>query len=396
VKFGSATIAFLTCVVAGCGGGSGAGFTAGGGGSGNVQPLSVNSGPNNDYANGLFTAVTICIPGSSTCQTVNDVLVDTGSVGLRILGSALNVSLPGQTDSTGGKIAECTVFVDGYSWGPVATADVQIAGEVADSLPIQVIIGASDSPSVPAACSNGAGQAVNTLSTLGANGILGIGLFAQDCGSGCAASRGPGIYFACNSSSVCSSTTEGLQDQVQNPVAMFAADNNGVLIQLPAIDANGAGNVSGSLIFGIGTQGNNGLGGAVVLPTSAAGNITTNFNGSVLFSSFVDSGSNALFFHSSTIPPCSSSAAFYCPASTLALSASMGGQNGASVVVPFSVANADSLFSTSNAAFDNLAGGSALSGSFDWGMPFFYGRSVFFAIEGVSTPGGSGPYVAFH
>ena len=33
--------------------------------------------------------------------------------------------------------------------------------------------------------------------------------------------------------------------------------------------------------------------------------------------------------------------------------------------------------------------------SFDWGLSFFYGRTVFTAIEGKTTPGGVGPYVAF-
>jgi hypothetical protein len=35
------------------------------------------------------------------------------------------------------------------------------------------------------------------------------------------------------------------------------------------------------------------------------------------------------------------------------------------------------------------------TGGFDFGLPFFFGRSVFTAIEGASTPGGTGPYVAF-
>ena len=34
-------------------------------------------------------------------------------------------------------------------------------------------------------------------------------------------------------------------------------------------------------------------------------------------------------------------------------------------------------------------------GFFDWGLPFFYGRTVFTAIEGAATPGGAGPYWAY-
>ena len=36
------------------------------------------------------------------------------------------------------------------------------------------------------------------------------------------------------------------------------------------------------------------------------------------------------------------------------------------------------------------------SGGFDWGLPFFFGRNVFVAIQGQSTrPGGTAPYWAY-
>ena len=35
------------------------------------------------------------------------------------------------------------------------------------------------------------------------------------------------------------------------------------------------------------------------------------------------------------------------------------------------------------------------AGSFDYGLPFFYGRNVFTAIEDASTPAGNGPYFGF-
>jgi hypothetical protein len=34
-------------------------------------------------------------------------------------------------------------------------------------------------------------------------------------------------------------------------------------------------------------------------------------------------------------------------------------------------------------------------GGFAWGLPFFFGRTVFTAIDGQTTPGGVGPYFAF-
>ena len=76
---------FATVWLAGCGG-SGSHKAAI---NNNSAPLVVNAGPANNYANGLFTTVTICAPGTSNCQAVSGVLVDTMSYGVRILASAI-------------------------------------------------------------------------------------------------------------------------------------------------------------------------------------------------------------------------------------------------------------------------------------------------------------------
>lgn len=61
------------------------------------------------------------------------------------------------------------------------------------------------------------------------------------------------------------------------------------------------------------------------------------------------------------------------------------------------MANADDLFNDNLNAnvFGQLAGPSTLLIGFDWGLPFFYGRHVYTAIYGQSTPGGTGPYWAY-
>jgi uncharacterized protein DUF3443 len=361
----------------------------------NVQAIVVNAGPANNYFNGAFTSVTICVPGQTAgCQTIDGVLVDTGSTGLRVLSSALTLSLPQQVGSAGAPIVECAQFLLGFTWGPVKTADVRLAGEQASGLPIQVIDEASF-PNIPTSCSS-SGTAQDTLDTLGANAILGIGLFKQDCGLACAfvGSSNPGFYFACPASG-CQPAAVSIISQVQNPVAFFPTDNNGAVIQLPAVAAGGAVSVTGSLIYGIGTQSNNALGSAKVLTVDAVGNITTVFSGQSYPSSFIDSGSNGIYFLDSAstgLPLCPDSSDFYCPTAPKSLSATNIGTNGVSLPALFNVGNADTL-DARFFAFSEIAGPNP--GGFDFGLGFFFGRSVFTALEGQATPGGAGPYFAY-
>ena len=378
----------------------------------NVAPIVVNSGPANSYANGAFTSVTVCIPGTSTCQTVDGMLVDTGSSGLRIVSSVLTIALPQQKAPSGNPVAECLQFLGSYTWGPVQTADVQIGGEKAAGTPIQVL---SDTDfTAPTACSNGFPPA-NTVANLGANGILGVGPATQDCGTYCeqvqTANFNP--YNECSSSTTCQPVAETLSQQVINPVALFRSDNNGVIIELPAVSGSAA-TLSGSLVFGIGTQSNNALGSATIFgidPSSLS--FTTSYQGTPYHGSFIDSGSNGYFVLDSgivpSLPDCpntptdSVAAGFYCPTSTQTFAAINQGTNGASGTVNFGIANAETLFtSTTDTVFSELGGPSILgSGSttvqpyFDWGLPFFYGHNVYTAIESASTPGGNGPYWAY-
>ncbi|NPT54970.1 DUF3443 domain-containing protein [Paraburkholderia elongata] len=355
----------------------------------NVQPIAVTTAPGLTR-NMLTTSVTVCQPGTSNCATINNIQVDTGSHGLRILASALPASLSLAAVSSGsGVTGECAVFGDGYAWGAVRNADVRMAGQLAASIPIQLIADPT-LPNVPTDCA-GSGPSMLTVATLRANGILGVGLFAADCGSGCVNAALPRWYYSCDASGACLASTQALAQQVTNPVSQFALDNNGVVIDLPAIADAGAASVSGSLIFGIGTQANNTLGGAsVVKANPQTGYVVTSSAGQTYATSYVDSGSNGLFFNSSQFPQCGY---WYCPSSTQTASASIVGTNGASNSVSFAIGNSRTLFASSNNAFDNLAG--IASNSFGWGLPFFFGRRVYTAIASRATSAGPGPYYAF-
>ncbi len=372
--------------------------------TGNVQSIAVDGGPvaGQIYPDGVFTTVTVCVPGSSTCENVPGILVDTGSFGLRILASAIpSLNLPELTGSGGTTFYNCVSFVDGsFLWGPVAQADVKMAGEVASKTSVHLV----EDPTgftVPTACSNG-GVDEDSQMALGANGILGVGPESQDCGSACDPSTGgtpPAVYFTCVLTGNCQTAFVSVSQQVADPVVRFAQDNNGVLIQMQSISGGAAATATGSMIFGIGTQSNNQLGSATVFTLNSIDNFTTTFNGQTLNQSFIDSGSNGLFFPDSAIPQCASNIApgFYCPTSTLNLSAQNMGANNAKNTVNFSVDNTGTLFQTNDAAFTNLAGPSGTGTcspqnpgpcSFDWGMPFFYGRSIFTSIRGQSVPSG--------
>jgi hypothetical protein len=279
----------------------------------------------------------------------------------------------------------------------VVTADVGIAGEQASAVPIQ-IIGEPTFSAVPSGCSS-QGVPQDALQNLGANGILGIGNFVQDCPA-CApgTTSNPGFYYGCSSSgSSCAVITVELSQQVANPVAGFATDNNGVVVELPQATSPTT-TLSGSVIFGIGTESNNGLGSAHVFTIDPnTGNISTSFNNNT-YPSFLDSGSNGYYFLDSStsgLADCpSSDPGFYCPPSPANLSATNAGTNGASSTVSFTIGNALSFPSSSvDSVLPNLGG--PLPGTFDWGLPFFYGRNVFVAISGASTPGGPGPYWAY-
>jgi hypothetical protein len=231
----------------------------------------------------------------------------------------------------------------------------------------------------------------------GYSGILGVGLFAHDCGSQCTGNNtNNGIYYSCNGGN-CTGTAVPLSSQVQNPVALLPGqDNNGVIVKLPSVPTNGAPSLNGSLVFGIGTRPNNTPFRVVAYSADQPGSFNTTFNGTS-YSGFIDTGSNGLFFSTSlpSLPSCSSNSSWFCPSSTLNLSATNSGASGSpSAVVSFQIDNFNSLINSSNNVFDDI-GGSGGGRRFDWGLPFFFGRDVFVGIEGKPSTLGTGPYWAY-
>lgn len=407
VVWAIALAASITAVLSACGGGGSSNSAA-------SQPapvvaalvnsmaVTVDAGPaESGYnVNRLYTDVTICRPGDlAQCQTIKHVLVDTGSTGLRVLASAVgpSLNLSPLPNASGLPLLNCAQFVDNtFTWGPVVAADVVLGGKTAQNVPIQVIGNPVYDP-LSGACSSG--TEMNTVAALGANGILGLGLFKEDCGAGCATVTRNGFYYTCSDAGCTATvpTRASLAQQVKHPVVLFASDNNGLVIDLPAVDPAGAARVSGSVIFGIGTQANNQLGIEALMATGELGYITTLFSGRSLNTSFIDTGSNGLFFDSTTIALCGALASgFYCPPAPEALVATNVGINGIRVPISYSVDNALALFARyPNAALPGLSGPIGDASTFDWGLPFFYGRRVFMGIQAQPSSLGTGPYYAF-
>jgi len=403
--------------LAACGGGGG-GYGGGGGGGGggqvtgpNVTPVTVeNFQPGS--INMPYISVTVCQPNTTNCMTIDHVEVDTGSWGLRILSTASNAtflqSLPQQlVGGTTNPVVECVQFADGFAWGPVVSADVTVASEKASAIPIHVIgAPAPFNNDVPSSCSSGLTEE-DTVSSFGANGVIGVGVFAQDCGSGCVTTAVPGTYYSCppNGAS-CNPITESLALQVSNPVASFAPltagatpDNNGVIVEMPSVPAAGASSVTGALVFGIGTQSNNARGNAQVLTADqTSGVITATFQGTP-YDGLMDTGSNAYFFPDSALTVCSSTSSapgFFCTAANITVT--LTGTNGTQVTDTFATGDANAMIQANPtaAALPQIAGPSVVIPNqptiFSLGMPFFYGRNVFVALE---PPTGTGPYFAY-
>ncbi|HEY1492536.1 MAG TPA: DUF3443 family protein, partial [Steroidobacteraceae bacterium] len=245
----------------------------------------------------------------------------------------------------------------------------------------------------------------NTVETFGANGILGVGPFIQDCGSACAGAGFPsGFYYTCADPASCVAAAVPTAQQVSNPVNFFGPDNNGVIVEFPAVSGQAALNLSGSLVFGINTQSNNTFGSASVATASTDfAYVQATYNGTVYDNGAMDSGSNAVYFTDNSITKCTIAVGLYCPSSTLSLSATLKGTNNTTLSAPFSVTNAETALSSNpNAAvIPNIGGQIPDSGSgsttiqFDLGLPFFYGRNVVTGLEGHTAGGYSGPVYGF-
>ncbi len=415
----------------------------------NVLKLTVNGSTcsSDSYLNKPCVEVTLCDSLTGVkCEKISDILLDTGSFGLRVFKDAFTKLEPydlskvakdfeffsKSNSGVNGKLVQCARFGDGSAdWGPVMKARIILGGEDPVLSPIQIID--RDFANYTSKCENTAdgSSPEESPATAGFNGILGVGLFAEDCGIDCEIFNS-NIYFNCDPAdtslppdiSPCKKTQALVAtEQLKNPVSLLDVDNNGLIVQLPSVPKGGAAAVEGNLILGIDTRTASSIGYANNSATSdlkthkAAEEVIgdnfayfkTIYRGTNYETSFLDTGSNGLYFDapsSAVIPNCSSIGApwFFCPESELSLQATTLGADGViSSLINFKIIGFQDLLEP-NRVFYNL-GGDAGDGDgnadpdpmigFDWGLPFFLGRNVYNGINGATSSLGTGPYWAY-
>lgn len=371
-------------------------------GAPNVLAVSAPGSAPCNYINVPCVSVTICSPGTALCQTIPNILVDTGSFGLRVLSSVLNLNLPSVHDSHGNPIGDCAVYADGSAeWGPVRIANVILGAEPAVSVPIQVI-DTFLTTAGPTAC--GTTNILTDPKAAYSNGVLGVSFFQFDGGP----------YYSCTDSfcnTLISTTPLSLpfSSFVQNPVFLLPIDNNGVILSFSSVPDTGAASVPGTLTLGIGTRSNNvakaGL--SVYAASTVTGALTTVYGSTTYSNNVIDSGTNGLGVPSDIGSPfltlCAApNTSFLClvnaPTTTLSFSVSNLSANNGYQRLTLNIEDTNALLANnpSNGVFDDIAFYSPSGwGGFFFGFPFFLGRTIYFGYDQQNTPLGTGPFYAY-
>ncbi|WP_158602075.1 DUF3443 family protein [Pararobbsia silviterrae] len=414
----SAVACTLMLALAGCGGDSSStasSTTTSGGGTTSTAPtvpqstaansvsLAVDSTLGTSTFNQAYVTVTVCAPGTtSNCTTVDHIMIDTHSTGLRVLNTALSLSFinaltPVLQPSTSDPIDECAPINGGYLWGSVRAADVYMSGEMAPAQSVE-IVGDTTAGNAPTTCTTQGGS-LGSQTALGANGVLGIGPAIYDCGVTCTTSTSASSqrYYVCADASSCSTPGTVPEDQqVKNLASGFGSDANGTVIELPSISSSGASSATGLLLFGVGSQSDNTFSSVTTIPLDANGEFTATYKGVAYPSSFLALGLPATYLPDSTITPCGTPyTGYFCasPTQTAALTLTSNTSTHSTATIDLNVGDAQTDISSGYAAFDDLTYDGVVNSGIALGMPFAFGRTI--VIKNESSSGAGDASIAF-
>lgn len=341
--------------------------------------------------NRLTVSITVCEPGTDTCATIDHVMVDTGSTGLRLDRAALPAEfrlpvLPGPQSQP---LAECLRFGDGTAaWGGLYGADFRIGSLRAPDLPVQLF--EDDAP-------NRAGDCPQSKVTPTSNGTLGVSAHLTDCFGRCDQTVWVPLVYGC-AEAACTPLRGAVAPEFRlpNPLTRLDAGRiNGLIFDLPPLPPGGARTLTGTLTFGIDAGA---LAGARILRLNERGAFTTRYDGRTLPASYIDSGTGTYTFANLRLPACIRPSWAFCISPPQELQAVMVGEDGTEIPMGFRVGDYNAELTSGNTVSDRMATIAAQdSQAFVWGAPFFMGKRVFLVPEGASVlgTGTPGPFYAF-
>jgi len=361
----------------------------------NQMPVSINGfGCHN--LNVPCTRITLCVPQTNHCQTLSGILVDSGDTGVRISERSLRLTLP-NVDAKSPRF-ECTTYMDHTArWGPVVRATVFLAHEPPVTVPVMLYRHTNRG-------SCGKGMQIPSHPF---NGSIGVAPLIYDCGRECARHRSNRRYFTCRHT-LCGETALPLSQQVVCPIVRLPKDHNGFVLSFANLPKGGTRRVDGTLTLGIGTEEN-----SVPPPkkvtlfhTDPEGNLLTRYHG-VRVEGSLDTGTNFYLLPKIStlrkeLAGCfqaeGSGDFFKCPRRReRAVIEGVRGRHRREVA--FTLTNEREIMRRAERknmlATDSWGGSYRNENSFVWGMPFFYGRKVYFGFPGYNSVLGKGPYVAF-
>jgi len=366
-------------------------------------PLSVNGSTCSLYPqtspNKACTTLTICDSNGFNCITLSDLRVDTYTSGIRVFRNTLPSNLYNSLRSIStinGNLATCFLYEGVSYWGNVFQATLLLDGEQV-SVPIQIIDKTQINPT-NANATNLCTSLTNTPATSNAahfQGILGMGPRQRDCGTPCASQASP-YYYSCrnglpSSSTSCTQSTVPTNQQLTNPFTQLSSNANGVILKLPSVTTGGIASLEGSLLLGIDTQSNNVSTGASTIPVDANNLISIQPQGNS-YSAMINAATSAFVFPSTMASTSVNQISYYCPTTNPSFTSMIYGSS--NITLSFPIGNATSLLGGSSYVFSEL-GIASSKGPIIYGIPFFFGKSVFVGFENTSSSLGAGPYYAF-